>query len=307
MYTDDDKRGRPYVYPTGTILRCYVVRIWMRIPSNNCLHHYFSINGTYSRKVMRSCGLDTLPYRRTFDRRFKTLPVGSMIGTMGKRFVTEHLIDCNIVSVDSTMIRAKNGHVWHRKQMISGQVPRPGIDTDARWGFSGTRGWLFGYKLHMTCSAGKLVVPLSACVTPANIPDNQMYQKLIGQLSDTVRYMVADMGYDDHKLYDYTRQRGARLVCPVRRYRHTKGKRLILIRFYKSKKGQRVYSNRSVSIEPLFYTVKETFGISTSPVSGFDNVSSYMLMCVFVYQVAVYYNCILGNNNPRCVKRMLGN
>ncbi len=92
----------------------------------------------YNRKVMTACGLHTLPDRRTFDRRFKALPVRYIIGTMRTRFVTEQLVDASITSVDSSMIRAKNGHIWHRKQMISGHVPRPGIDTDARWGFSGT-------------------------------------------------------------------------------------------------------------------------------------------------------------------------
>jgi IS5 family transposase len=279
----------------------------MRIPSNNCLHHYFSNNTRYNRKVMKSCGLDTLPDRRTFDRRFKVLPIGSMISTMGKRFVIEKIIDCTITSVDSSMIRAKNGHVWHRKQMVSGKIPRSGIDTDARWGFSGTKGWLFGYKLHMTCSTGKMVVPLSACITTANVYDNQMYANLIESLPDDIQYVVADAGYDDHNLYDYSRYRGMRLVCPVRRYRHTKGKRLGMISFYKSRSGQKIYRNRGVSIEPLFCGIKETFGMDPSPVRGFDNVSSYLLMYVLVYQVVVYYNTIVGNNNPRCVRGMLGN
>ncbi|MGI0061450.1 MAG: transposase [Nitrosotalea sp.] len=308
LYNDaDKKRGRPYVYPAGTMLRCYVVRIWMRIPSNNCLHHYFSIDLSYNRKVMIACGLHTLPDRRTFDRRFKVLPICDMISTIGKRFVTEQLVDCTITSVDSTMMRAKNGHVWHRKQMIKGAIPRSGIDTDARWGFSRSKGWLFGYKLHMVSSTGPLVVPLSAGITSANVYDNQMYQDLIGCLPDGIRYVVADEGYDDHKLYDYSRYRGARLVCPVRRYRHTKGERLEMISFYKSRKGQKIYHNRGVSIEPLFECVKDTFGVSTSPVIGFDNVSSHVLMCVFVYQLAVYYNCVTGSDKPRCVKRMLGN
>jgi len=33
--------------------------------------------------------------------------------------------------------------------MKKGVVPRSGIDTDARWGFSHSKGWIFGYKLHM--------------------------------------------------------------------------------------------------------------------------------------------------------------
>jgi hypothetical protein len=289
LYRDDDKkRGRPYLYPTIVI------------------HRYFSIDDTYHRKVSRACGLDTLPDRRTFDRRFKILPIQNIIGTIGLRFLREQG-DGSIVSVDSSIIRAKNGHSWHRKQMIQGTIPRSGIDIDARWGFPSTKGWLYGYKLHICCTTGSIVVPLAAAVTSANVYDNQLYCTITERLPGEIRYVVADAGYDDWKLYDYTRQRGARLVCPIRRYRHTKGSRLGLVRFYKSRKGQKVYGTRSVSIEPLFQCIKETFGISSVPVIGFGNVSSYLLMCVFVYQIAVYYNTIVGNEKPRCIKYMIGN
>jgi hypothetical protein len=57
--------------------------------------------------------------------------------------------------------------------MIKGVVPRSGIDTDARWGFSHSKGWIFGYKFHMVSSTGSLIIPLSADFTQADI---QMYQ-----------------------------------------------------------------------------------------------------------------------------------
>jgi hypothetical protein len=256
---------------------------------------------------MRACGLDKLPDRRTFDRRFKILPLQQIIGTIGVRFLTEYLSDVSIVSVDSTMIGAKNGHIWHKKQMMQGIISRPGIDTDARWGFARSKGWQYGYKIHMVCSTGSLPLPISACISTANVQDNQMYYKLTEDLPVGIGYVVADEGYDDYKLYDYSRQRGIRLVFPIRRYRHTKGERLKMISFYKSRNGRRIYRIRSVSIEPLFECLKDTFGISACPVIGFENVSSYLLMCVLVYQLAVYYNCITGSNNPRCVKWMLGN
>ncbi len=41
--------------------------------------------------------------------------------------------------------------------MKKGEVPCPGIDTDARWGYSHTKGWVFGYKLHLTSTTGKIV------------------------------------------------------------------------------------------------------------------------------------------------------
>ena len=51
---------------------------------------------------------------------------------------------------------------------------------DARWGYSHTRGWIFGYKLHLVCNTdpSSIIVPLVADVTTANVPDNQVYQDL---------------------------------------------------------------------------------------------------------------------------------
>ena len=34
------------------MVRCFIVRVWIRIPSNNALHEYFSIDMPYNRKVM---------------------------------------------------------------------------------------------------------------------------------------------------------------------------------------------------------------------------------------------------------------
>ena len=83
-----------------------------------------------------------------------------------------------IVATDSTLLRAK-GHLWHKSSMIKGVVPCSGIiDTDARWGFSHTKQWIFGYKLHLVSSTGSLIVPLSADFTQANAYDNQMYSAI---------------------------------------------------------------------------------------------------------------------------------
>ena len=73
--------------------------------------------------------------------------------------------------------------------MKKGIVPCPGIDTDARWwGYSHTKGRIFGYKLHLTCTTaiGDLVVPLTADVTTANVPDNKMYVPLTSSSSSLV-------------------------------------------------------------------------------------------------------------------------
>lgn len=303
LYRDDDKkRGHPYVYSTTVMLRCYVTRIWMRIPSNNCLHKYFAMNLGYNRKVMRSCGLDALPDRRTFDRRFKVLPVQNIIGTMGQRFLKEELVERD-AAVDSTILECKK--VWHKSDMKRNRVPISGIDTDARWGFSKAGGWVFGYKLHMSCSTGRLAVPLTAGITTANIYDPHMYDILVEHLAGMVSHVAADSIYSGKEQYDYSEGKGIVLACPIRRYRHTKGERLKRYHFFRSRKGQRIIRKRS-AIERMFDRTKDTFGISRVPVRGFDNVTSYVLTCVFVYQVAIYWNIITGSKNPQCVKHMIG-
>ncbi len=231
---------------------------------------------------------------------------------MGYLFVTDGLADPSITAIDSTLLKAK-GSIWHKSSMKKGIVPCPGIDTDARWGYSHTKGWLFGYKLHLTCTAAidDLVVPLTADVTTANVPDNRMYipltsSSLVFSLP-YVLYMTADPGYDDKNLYKYSKKvLGIDLVCPVERYESTLKERLELVCFYQSILGQAIYSHRKISVEPLIEHIKSAFRINPLPARGFNSVSAIVLLSVLLYQIMVYYNCKKKNINPKSIKYMLG-
>ena len=61
---------------------------------------------------------------------------------MGYLFVVEGLVDLSITAIDSTLIKAK-GPVWHTSSMKKEIVPCSGIDTDAKWGYSHTKGMDF--------------------------------------------------------------------------------------------------------------------------------------------------------------------
>ena len=105
------------------------------------------------------------------------------------------------------------------------------------------KGWVFGYKLHLTCTTGDLAVPLTADVTTANIPDNKMFIPLTSTSSvfslPYVLYMIADPGYDAKNLYKYSKKiLGIDLVCPVKRYKNTPKERLELVCFYELVLGQ---------------------------------------------------------------------
>jgi Transposase DDE domain len=293
------------------MLRCFIVRIWMRIPSNNALHSFFllSTENPYNARVMMACGLHMIPDRRTFDRRLKNISADGSdedlrprIDAMGRLFVAEELIDPYITSVDSTLLKAK-GHVWHRSSMEKGFV-YSGTDTDARWGKSRTKGWVFGYKLHIVSSTGSLIVPISADFTTANIPDSKAYGRVTASLRG-VRYVDGDQGYDVDDLYELSRERGFDLVCPIGRYENTHPERIELVFFYESDLGQLVYSWRSKSVEPLFEQIKDVFGIDPLPVRGFDKTKMSVLLSVLLYQVMVYYNHLTARP-LRTLKHMLG-
>src|SRR3954451_9638016 len=308
------KRGRPYVYTPTVILRCFIVRIWFRLDSNNGLHTFLDTDCQYNRKLVLACGLITIPSRRTFDRRLKTISkdIKERISTMGYLFVVEGLVDLSIKAIDSTLLKAK-GPVWHKSSMEKGELPRSGIDTGARWGYSHTKGWVFGYKLHITSTTGELVIPLTADVTTANVPDNRMYVSLTSPSSSSssvfslpsALYMVADPGYDKN-LYEYSKNvLGIDLVCPVKRYKSTPKKRLELVCFYQSVLGQAIYSQRRISVEPLIGHIKSIFRMDPLPVRGFHTVSAIVLLSVLLYQIMVYYNCKTDKSNPKSIKYML--
>ena len=126
-----------------------------------------------------------IPNRRTIDRRFQVLPISAIIGTIGNLFVSEKLVDDKSVSVDSSMLKAY-GPVWHKSDMKNNRLPIAGIDTDAKWGYSKSKGWVYGYKLHLSCSTGKLIVPLSANISTANIHDGTMYCGIVEPLAGLV-------------------------------------------------------------------------------------------------------------------------
>ena len=50
--------------PPTVILRCFVVRIWLRLDSNRALHDFLAMDCyPYNRKVLKACGLTSLPDR----------------------------------------------------------------------------------------------------------------------------------------------------------------------------------------------------------------------------------------------------
>ena len=162
-----------------------------------------------------------------------------------------------------------------------------------------------------TSTTGNLIVPLTADVTTANVQDNQMYVSLTSSSLvfslPSLRHMAADPGYDDRKLYEYSKRiLGMDLVCPVERCESTSKKRLELVCFYQSGLGQSIYNQRGISIEPLIEHIKSVFRIEPLPARGFHAISAVVLLSVLLYQIMVYCNFKTDKLNPKSIKYVLG-
>jgi hypothetical protein len=83
---------------------------------------------------MKACELTSLHDRRvlTIDQSFYNIWSRHQRKEInyGKSIVKEKLVDPYIVTIDSTLLKAK-GHLWHKSSMFKGLVSRSGIDTDA--------------------------------------------------------------------------------------------------------------------------------------------------------------------------------
>ena len=124
-YNNHRKRrrcGRPYIYSTTVIMRCFIVRIWFRLDSNRSLHQYLSTDLPFNRRIIRACGLSEshLPSRRTFDRRLKTISIDikERITTMGHLFVTEDIV--NPTSLQQTVHSYQSQQRQSMAQIIHG-------------------------------------------------------------------------------------------------------------------------------------------------------------------------------------------
>jgi hypothetical protein len=136
------------------------------------------------------------PTRRTWERRFATLParLPGLIGCLGRHLGTllqPWAAQGHAAAVDRTPLRA-NGGVWHKKHLLAGAVPHTSIDTEAAWRKSGYHGWWYGWKLPLAVVAGRVWIPLAAEFTIARDADNLIAPQLLEQWPMTVRYVLGD-------------------------------------------------------------------------------------------------------------------
>jgi len=301
------KRGRPYVYSPLVILKCFIAMVWLKLDSHRGLYSKLNSGTPEAERLREACGLQRIPSRRTFDRRFNSVAsdLKQRILTMAELLCEQGIVDPSIVSTDSSLLKA-NGRIWHKKHMKQHVLQCGNVDVEANWGKTRCKGWVYGYKGCVTVTALQPTVPLYASLATANVDDTQFYPELVENLPLEARFNVADTGFDSAELYVASHCRRMRLVTPVRVYKNTPPERVKLAEFYSSPMGKALYRLRSVSVEPFISQLKALFPIDPLPVKGEKKAEAYFLLSVLIYQLTVHLNHQTGRPH-RHIKHLLNN
>ena len=190
------------------------------------------------------------------------------------------------VALDSTLLRASGG-VWHVKQRAAYLLPCITLDVEADWGKSGWHGWVYGWKLHLASLVGGCFIPLAAALTKASVHDATLAPALLDELPLDTRLVLGDTAYQTPTLHAECDLDGRTLVAPrwTAAPADDPGKPVRAV----------LHMLRHVAAENLNELVKDLFGLhGTVPTTGRLATQRYVLGCIFVYQVALWYRAERG-------------
>lgn len=285
-------RGRPVVYPDRLFLQGLLIMIVRRLETVPLLVAVLQAPTDEMARVRAALVVNgRLPDRRTWERRLARVPetLPAQIGCLGRALVAltgAWAHHGRAVALDSTLLRAPGG-VWHVKQRAANLLPIVTLDVEADWGKSGWHGWLYGWKLHLASVVGSCFLPVAAVLTKASVHDATAAPSLLDELPSDTRYVLGDTAYQSATLHAECGLDDRTLVAP--RWTPAPG----------DDPGKPVrtifHALRHVAAENLNELVKDCFALhGTVPTTGFLATSRYVLGCVFVYQVALWYRAEHG-------------
>ena len=289
-------RGRSKTYPDKLFLKALVIMIVQQVQTPSGLLAILGQSTAEMQTLRQELSLSDGRFacRRTWERRLAAIPgkLPAQIACLGC-FLLELLglwvKNTCAAAIDSTALVARGG-VWHKKDREKGEVPHTSIDTDAHWTKSGWHGWVYGWKLHLVCTAAAVWIPLAADLTPANTADNEQAPALIWELPSELRFLLGDQHYHDPTLDELCTQRHCWLVTSYSGKSHP---------YPHTDDGVEVrrilHKTRSVAIENFNEQFKGIFdGHGQVPTRGLTATRRFALGAVLVYQLTLLYRHQIG-------------
>jgi len=307
------KRGKPFVYTELVIVKITLVMLLKKIKKYKQLERFLNKNPT----IAAACGLTgRVPHRKTLKNRIEgqASKMRKRIRGIAKKLLKTLDYEPTTCAIDSSLLEAC-GPLWHKKDREKGRIPKGlrNVDTESTWGFSPTRGWVQGYKGHAVVTADPLsdIIPTDSVLTGANVPDNIPAPSFIKHLPLSVKYLLADGIYDDHKLFDLCEKRKhgkyitRRLVLPIPIKKHTPPKRRQYGLWFASPFAQKLYRRRGTTVEPFWERLKRLFDIDPIWKKGKNFAHALFQAAVLAYLLVMFEN-IYNLNHPADFQAVLG-
>lgn len=286
------KRGAPRWYGEKTMFKVYIVSLLRALWARRSLWRYLSSTPL----VALACGLESIPDRRTLDRRLTDIApqAEAQIQALGLVLALEAVTDARVAASDGSAF-ATPGPVWHQKDKAAGRVPPGlhGLDREADWIQSTYHGWVYGYKAHVTISVAPTTVRvvLDATVT-GSACESHILQARVAHLPPLVTTLLLDAGYDDGDLIALCADYGIHVLAPLSKPIGVSSSqdRRDRADFLASDEGKSRYKQRGCSIEPFFSTLKSLFHLDPLPVQGKTKASVFILLALFAWNLIVLFN-----------------
>ena len=184
-----------------------------------------------------------------------------------------HQITCDkVVSADKMMIQAR-GPVWHRKQQKQGIIPKGlrGLDTDGTWSYSKSDGWIYGQGTFCMVACKNRILGAFKWMRNSAHEAKRMWMET-GKLKGLITTVRMDSKADDQGLFfEFQRQRQMVLLTTPRKGADKSPRRQRMGQVLKARKNQRLYKQRSYTVEPMQGLVKEIFELERCWMRGNTN------------------------------------
>lgn len=197
-----------------------------------------------------------------------------------------------LIAVDSTPLKGY-AHFWKNRECS---------DPDAKWGYSPTTEWVFGYKVHIAVDA-ESELPLTFTVTPANINDSKEYPKILEILAQEgvqPRIILADAGYDSKENYRLTLKYHATPIIAINKRnlkkKNTRDFERDLPIQRNSELWRSLYKKRS-SAERVISRLKEELALKDVKVRGLGDMRIHVTFSLIAMLTVALVALKTGNGN----------
>ncbi len=291
-------RGSTFEYPEWLIMLIAVLSVKCKVQTYQGIHR---LTVQYWDWLTPPPGLAPISESQLRDRlkksgtRLESLQASFFKSMLQQTWKDETVPTLATVSADKMMVKAR-GPVWHTNQKAQNLIPNGlhGLDRAATWGFSRCEGWIYGHGTFCLTTHRPNVLGAFKWMQNSAHEAKRLEQD-IGQFERLVKWVCMDSKADDYQLSRTLKDNyDIQLLTTMRRNKLKSLERQQLFQELQIERHQRLYMERSHTVEPMQSLVKNIFDLDHCWMRGNDSnrwLFAAMGVAVQIAQRQAYHQC----------------